>query len=159
MPKPDGPQWDAHTLELFNAAKRRMESMTQHPDGRIALTGKGSSGPVGPLDADIIDRASFAQKELSDFGYSLKNIGSRGFSVDTGNPDISIVGTPHNEGGFMVSLQNHKRFDTDEQGNFKYPETWGDVKGHLPVAKEQLPHALMDWLTSPEVRKHINDPK
>lgn len=161
MPRPEGPQWDAHTLELMNAAKRRVEEVSKNKGPMKFGSSEGRKGgsPVGPLDADIIDRASNANRELSDYGYTMKDIGSRGFSVDIGDPDVLVTGTPHSEGGFTVNVSHADRFRTDEQGNFVYPEGWGDVSKHLPVAKEQLPGALMDFLTSSEARKHIEKPR
>lgn len=148
-----GPQFSAYEQELMNAVQRRQ----QNP----APLGRGKSGLLGPLDADQADRTVSAGAEMDDFGFKIEptdRVG-RGFTVDTGIPNVSVIVGAHPERrGFQVSVVNHDRFASNEDGSYKYPEGWGDHSEHLDIDKEELPTALMDMLSRPEVRRHMYPP-
>jgi hypothetical protein len=151
MPKPTGPQFSAYEQELLNAVERRAKNP--------APLGHGSPGVLGPLDEDQINRTQSGIRNLSDFGYTLKHTGRREFAVDTGDPDVLISGGAHPEtGGFQVDLLHYGRYESNEDGSYKYPENWGTVGAHLNVSEHELPTALMDWITSPEVQHHMRRP-
>lgn len=154
MPKPDGPQFSAYEEELNNAVARRLKNP--------APLGRGTPGPLGPLDADLIDRSRAIMKELGDFGYKIGNTDDkypRGAHVDIGEPDVSIGVVPNPDGpGFSVSVDNLDRFASNEDGGYKYPEDWGEHRAFLDVEPHELPGALMDHLARPEVRKHFKPP-
>lgn len=155
MPAPDGPQWenvDAYDQELINAVTRRLKDPT--PLGR----GK-TRGPLGPLDADLIDRNKQAVRDVSDFGMTPIHVHDRGFSVDMGIPDVNVGVTPYPTGGFAVRVSHLDRYRSNPDGSYAYPEGWGDIKGHLPVEPHQLGSALMDYLAQPQVRHHMTPPK
>lgn len=151
MPKPDGPQFTAYEQELLNAANRRMSN----PDP----LGQGAPGALGPLDQDQINRTSSAKRGMADFGFTMKDIGSRGFAVDIGDPDVSITGGAHPETtGFQIRVDHGDRYATNEDGSYKYPEDWGTHKAHLNVSEHELPGAIMDWMAQPETQRHIRRP-
>jgi hypothetical protein len=152
MPKPDGPQFTAYEQELNNAVARRMG--TPRPLGRGT-----PRGVLGALDQDQIDRTSSGKKQLEDFGFTLSDIGQRGFSVDIGDPDVSITGAAHPDmGGFQIRVDHGDKFATNEDGSYKYPEGWGTHRGHLNVSEQELPGAIMDWLSDPETQRHMRPP-
>lgn len=155
MPKPDGPQFSAYEEELDNAVTRRFKN--------TAPLGRGTPGPLGPLDADLIDRSRATMKELNDFGYKIGNTDTkypRGVEVDIGEPDVGVIVSPNPDGkGFSISVDHGDRFATTESGDYKYPEGWGSHRGFLDVEPHELPGALMDHLSRPEVRKHLKPPQ
>lgn len=157
MPKPDGPQFSAYEQELMNAAERSMKEAVR--DGRPL--GRGKGGLLGPLDADQADRSKAAGKDMSDFGYEIEPTDSvgRGFSVNTGIPDVSVAVGANPEGrGFSVGVHHGDRFKTNEDGSYVHPEDWGDHREMLDVDRESLPQALMDHLSRPDVRRHMYPP-
>lgn len=154
MPKPDGPQFSAYEEELNNAVSRRIADPKP--------LGKGVPGPLGPLDADLIDRTRQTMKDLQDFGYTVGNTSDkypRGVDVEIGEPDVGVILGPNPDGpGYSVSVINHNRYASNEDGSYKHPENWGEHRDFLNVESHKLPEALMDHLARPEVRWHMRPP-
>lgn len=144
---------DPHSQELIDAANRR------------AAGGPVTRGPLGPFDADNIDRNNRAVSEMSDFGLEITPLASRqsenrGFTVTTGIPDVSVILSARSSGGYSVDVSHGDRYKSNEDGSYAYPEDWGRHSDVLNVSDEsELPGAIMDHLARPDVRRHMFPPK
>ncbi len=122
-------------------------------------------GPIGPFDADKIDRNNRAVSETSDFGMQITPLHSRqdenrGFTVDTGIPDVSVILGARSRGGYSVDVVHGDRFRSNDDGSYAYPEGWGSHSDVLNVSDEsELPGAVMDHLARPDVRRHMFPPE
>lgn len=137
--------------EIVDAANRRMAG------------GPVTRGPIGPFDADNIDRNNKAMADMSDFGMPVtptftRSEENRGFSVDVGIPDVSVIINARSRGGFGISVHHGARYETDESGNYRYPEDWGQHSEDLNVSEHELSGAVMDYLSRPDVRRHMVPP-
>jgi hypothetical protein len=122
-------------------------------------------GPLGPFDADLIDRNNKAVRESADFGLPVAPLfkredENRGFTVDIGIPDVSVILGARSRGGYSIDVMHGDRYKSNEDGSYAYPEDWGRHSDVLNIADEsELPGAVMDHLARPDVRRHMFPPR
>lgn len=152
QPKQFGPEAAPEDQEVVDAANRRLSGASRQ------------RGPIGPFDADKIDRNNRAVSEMSDFGMKVEPTfkrldENRGFSVDVGLPDVLVTLSSRSRGGYSVGVMHQDRYKTNDDGSYAHPSDWGVHDDVLDVGESDLSGALMDHLARPDVRRHMTPPR